>query len=203
MPSRYRLKNLFKGKLVKAITKVFIKLRFTPNMVSIFGFLNILLAVLLFVFLPFPVNSIIFGVLIFWIMLLDGVDGTLARMTNQVTFFGGFFDSVIDRYSDSILIMGFFFANIPIFFILLPLHVWIILGILGFVMVSYTRARAEIENIGSLDVGVGARTERLFILFIFSILMVPNLGLMLSVIISHLTVFYRIIYFKRLIDKNS
>ena len=38
--------------------------------------------------------------------IFDMVDGRVARATNQVTEFGGFFDSVIDRYSDVVLFFG-------------------------------------------------------------------------------------------------
>ncbi|NHI91993.1 MAG: hypothetical protein EAX96_05780 [Candidatus Lokiarchaeota archaeon] len=195
MASKYRLKNLFKGKMVNAITKLFLKMKFTPNKVSVFGFLNAILATLLFIFLPYPLNSIIFGVFLFWIMLLDGVDGRLARMTSQITFFGGVLDSMLDRYSDMILLIGFLFVYPLDLFILFPFYIWVILGMLGFAMVSYTRSMGEREKLGSLDVGLGARTERLFIIFVSSILLFPFIGLIIVTIVSHVTVIQRVIHF--------
>jgi len=46
------------------------------------------------------------------------VDGRVARATNQVTLFGAFFDSVVDRYSDLVLLMGLlvYYASINRFF---------------------------------------------------------------------------------------
>src|SRR5271154_5288035 len=46
------------------------------------------------------------GFVILAASLFDMVDGRVARETNQVTRFGGFFDSVLDRYSDLALLIG-------------------------------------------------------------------------------------------------
>ena len=194
---------MFKGKLVELLSKLFIKLKFTPNLVSIFAFINTLIAVILFAIIPYPFNSVIFGIFIFWLMLLDGVDGTLARMTNQITHFGGVLDSVLDRYSDSLLLVGFLFVYpFDMLFLYVPIQIWVMVAILGFIMVSYTRSRGEKELKEDLDVGLGARTERLFILFIFSILLMPLIGLIITVFLSHLTVLYRVICFNRLLNKK-
>jgi len=204
LPSKYRLKNLFKGKLVELLTKLFIKLKFSPNLVSIFGFLNTILAIILFFIIPYPFNCIVFGIFIFWLMLLDGVDGTLARMTNQITHFGGVLDSVLDRYSDSLLLIAFLFIYpVDMLFLFIPIQLWVMVGVLGFIMVSYTRSRGEKELIGDLNVGLGARTERLFILFIFSLLLMPWIGLIITVFLSHLTVIYRVVRFYHLSDEKS
>ena len=73
--------------------------------------------------------------------LFDMVDGRVARATSQVTRFGGFFDSVVDRYSDLALYMGLlvYYASINRFFYIVLTAV----VMTGSVMVSYTRARAE------------------------------------------------------------
>ena len=73
--------------------------------------------------------------------LFDMVDGRVARETNRVTRFGGFFDSVLDRYSDLFLFMGLlvYYASINRFFYI----VLTAIVMTGSVMVSYTRARAE------------------------------------------------------------
>lgn len=137
-------------------------------------------------------------------MLLDGVDGTLARMTNQITFFGGVLDSILDRYSDALLLVGFLFVYPgTMLFLWIPIQLWVMLAIIGFIMVSYARSRGERELIRDLDVGLGARTERLFILFIFSLLIMPLYGLIITVFISHATVLYRVICFHRFINEKS
>ena len=73
--------------------------------------------------------------------LFDMVDGRVARATSQVTRFGGFFDSVVDRYSDLALYMGLlvYYASINRFFYIVLTAV----VMTGSVMVSYTLARSE------------------------------------------------------------
>src|ERR1700679_2828497 len=95
--------------------------------------------------------------------LFDMVDGRVARETNRVTRFGGFFDSVLDRYSDLFLLMGLliYYSNIG-------RNLYIILTAIvmtGSVMVSYTRARAE-KEIPKCKVGFLERPERVVLLII-------------------------------------
>src|SRR6266700_8453316 len=95
--------------------------------------------------------------------LFDMVDGRVARETNRVTRFGGFFDSVLDRYSDLALLMGLlvYYAAINRFgYIVLTAIV-----MTGSVMVSYTRARAE-NTIPRCKVGFLERPERVVLLII-------------------------------------
>ena len=81
------------------------------------------------------------GLVIIGAGIFDMVDGRVARATNQVTIFGGFFDSVIDRYSDVALFFGLlvYYARANRFFYV----VLVAFVMVSSVMVSYTRARAE------------------------------------------------------------
>src|SRR5215467_12317934 len=97
------------------------------------------------------------GVVIIGAGLFDMVDGRVARETNRVTRFGGFFDSVLDRYSDLALLMGLlvYYASINRFFYI----VLTAIVMTGSVMISYTRARAE-NSIPKCHVGFMERPER-------------------------------------------
>jgi len=81
------------------------------------------------------------GFVIVFAGLFDMVDGRVARATNQVTRFGGFFDSVLDRYSDLALLMGLLVyygtINRPFYVVLTAIVMT------AAVMISYTRTRAE------------------------------------------------------------
>ena len=97
------------------------------------------------------------GLVIFGAGIFDMVDGRVARRTNQVTVFGSFFDSVIDRYSDVVLFFGLlvYYGRINRFsYVVLVAFVMV-----TSLMVSYTRARAE-ALIGQCKVGFMERPER-------------------------------------------
>jgi CDP-diacylglycerol--glycerol-3-phosphate 3-phosphatidyltransferase len=123
--------------------------------------------------------------------LFDMVDGRVARATSQVTRFGGFFDSVMDRYSDLALFMGLlvYYASINRFFYI----VLTAIVMTGSVMVSYTRARAE-NAIPKCKVGFLERPERIVLIIIGALFdrMAPVLWVI--AILSNLTVIHRMIY---------
>ena len=123
--------------------------------------------------------------------LFDMLDGRVARLSNRVTPFGGFFDSVLDRYSDLCLMIGLlvFYGRINRFwYVTLVAFVMI-----GSVMVSYTRARAE-NLIPSCKVGFLERPERTALLIIGAMFdrMAPVLWVI--AVLSTLTVIHRIVY---------
>lgn len=123
--------------------------------------------------------------------VFDMVDGRVARETNRVTRFGGFFDSVIDRYSDLALFMGLlvYYASINRFFYI----VLTAIVMTGSVMVSYTRARAEC-TIPKCKVGFLERPERVVLIIIGALFdrMAPVLWVI--AVLSNLTVVHRMIY---------
>ncbi|TFF86084.1 MAG: CDP-alcohol phosphatidyltransferase family protein [Promethearchaeota archaeon] len=198
--SKYRLRKIFRP-LVNLIAKLFIKCNISPNTISILAFLTSIISTIIFFFFNYWFIPIIFGSLIFLTGLLDGVDGAVARKTNKITSFGGFLDSVLDRYSDCILYIGFmkyYFLNIhfPYEILILkyslPIYFWIILATIGTILVSYSRAIAEknLENY-NCDIGLGARSERLFILAVSNWILLPLFGLLSIVIVAFGTAIYR------------
>jgi CDP-diacylglycerol---glycerol-3-phosphate 3-phosphatidyltransferase len=123
--------------------------------------------------------------------LFDMVDGRVARATSQVTKFGGFFDSVIDRYSDLALFVGLlvYYASINRFFYI----VLTAIVMTGAVMVSYSRARAEC-TIPKCKVGFLERPERIVLIIIGALFDRMAAVLWVIAILSNLTVIHRIIY---------
>ena len=123
--------------------------------------------------------------------LFDMLDGRVARVTNRVTPFGAFFDSVIDRYSDIALFIGLmvYYARIERFFYV----VLVALVMAGSVMISYTRARAE-SLIPSCKVGFLERPERVVLIIIGALTnrMAPVLWII--AVLSNITVVHRIVY---------
>jgi CDP-diacylglycerol--glycerol-3-phosphate 3-phosphatidyltransferase len=131
------------------------------------------------------------GVVVIGAGLFDMVDGRVARETNRVTRFGGFFDSVIDRYSDLALLMGLLVyygsINRPFYVILTAVVMT------GSVMVSYTRARAE-NFIPTCKVGFLERPERVVLIIIGALFDRMAQVLWVIAVLSNLTVVHRMIY---------
>lgn len=109
------------------------------------------------------------GIVLIVANLFDMLDGNVARLTGNVTRFGGFLDSSLDRVSDMVCFVGimiFYASNTPQHSIL---NVFLAgVGLIGSVMVSYTTARAENVGIKS-NVGFMQRPERI-VLFIIGAL---------------------------------
>ncbi len=123
--------------------------------------------------------------------IFDMVDGRVARATGQVTTFGGFFDSVIDRYSDVALYFGLlvYYARGNRFFYVVLTAVVMTTS----VMVSYTRARAE-SLIGQCKVGFMERPERIVLVIIGALFnrMAPVLWVI--AVLGNITVVHRIVH---------
>jgi CDP-diacylglycerol--glycerol-3-phosphate 3-phosphatidyltransferase len=131
------------------------------------------------------------GVVMITAGLFDMVDGRVARETKQVTLFGGFFDSVVDRYSDLVLLMGLlvYYASINRFFYIVLTAVVMTAS----VMVSYTRARAECV-IPKCKVGFMERPERMVLLILGALFnrMAPVLWVI--AVIGNISVIHRMLY---------
>jgi CDP-diacylglycerol--glycerol-3-phosphate 3-phosphatidyltransferase len=134
------------------------------------------------------------GLVIVGAGIFDMVDGRVARQTDQVTVFGAFFDSVIDRYSDVALFFGllvYYARGNRFFYVVLVAFVMV-----TSVMVSYTRARAE-ALIGACKVGFMERPERVVLVIIGALFnrwgaMAPVLWVL--AVLSTITVIHRIRY---------
>ncbi len=104
------------------------------------------------------------GAMLLFASLLDLIDGSLARATGQSSTFGAFLDSTLDRYSESVTFMAlaYYFAAVDT----QPLLVLLVfVTVVGSLMVSYTRARAEALQIECKE-GWMQRPERIFLLIL-------------------------------------
>lgn len=173
--------------IIRLIVKALALSRISPNALTFIGLLiNIYAAVLLAQGRFLAAGLVIIGAGIF-----DMVDGRVARETNRVTKFGGFFDSVLDRYSDLALLMGLlvYYANIGRnFYVVLTAVV-----MTASVMISYTRSRAE-NTIPLCKVGFLERPERIVLLIIGALFdrMAPVLWVI--AVLGNITVIHRMIY---------
>lgn len=114
------------------------------------------------------------GIVLIVANLFDMLDGNVARLSGNVTRFGGFLDSSLDRLSDMVAFLGiiiFYASNTPEHSLLNVTTAGI--GLIGSVMVSYTAARSEGFGIKA-NVGFLQRPERIVLLIIGALSTVPN-----------------------------
>ena len=172
--------------ILKRIVKVMTLLRIHPNHLTFFGFVMSIGTAYAFSRGSFRIA----GVILIIAGLFDMVDGMVARTLKAVTPFGAFFDSVMDRYSDLIIYLGliiWFGGQGRLSYVVLVGVV-----VMGSVMTSYTRARAECL-IPLCKVGFLERPERIVLLIIGSFyIMEPVLWVI--AVLSNWTVLHRILY---------
>ena len=175
------------NKVIRLIVRGLALSKIHPNVLTFIGLLiNIVAAVQLAAGQFVAAGMVIIGAGIF-----DMVDGRVARETNQVTRFGGFFDSVVDRYSDLGLLMG-----LLVYYASINRYGYVVLTAIvmtASVMVSYTRARAE-NTIPICKVGFMERPERVVLLIIGALFnhMAPVLWVI--AVLGNLTVIHRMMY---------
>src|SRR5437899_1450786 len=182
------------GRLLYAIVNRMALARISPNVLTFMGLVINVVAALLFGYATGETQRRMFfyaGLVVFAAGFFDLVDGRVARGSSQVTRFGGFFDSVVDRYSDAALFFGllvFYARGNRFFYVVLTALVMI-----SAIMVSYTRARAE-SLIGSCKVGFMERPERLVLIIIGALAnrMAPVLWVI--AVLSTITVIHRMYY---------
>jgi CDP-diacylglycerol--glycerol-3-phosphate 3-phosphatidyltransferase len=185
-------------RIISAMVRGVARSRINPNALTFMGLLiNIGCGVLYGYGMFFRA-----GLLMIVANIFDMLDGQVARLRGRVTRFGAFFDSVIDRYSDIIVYLGimvFYARDTAAHSTLLVALTG--LALVGSVMVSYSRARAESLDI-ACKVGFLERPERVVLLIIASLTEIgpasnPFLHKMPQVlwvlaVLSHWTVVHRI-----------
>ncbi|HYA11613.1 MAG TPA: CDP-alcohol phosphatidyltransferase family protein [Thermodesulfovibrionales bacterium] len=160
------------------------KIPLSPNALTIVGFLITAVAAFMI-----PKNIRLGGILILIGGIFDVFDGVVARTRGQITHFGAFLDSVLDRYSDA-----FLFLAISLYFVEKGnlTGAYLSLGTLvGAFLISYARARAE--GLGkSCYTGIMERPERIILLAVAAITgwLLPVLWIMLF--LTHITVLQRV-----------
>lgn len=156
--------QLLRDKLQKGIYQIIdpavralIKAGLTPNAVTAIGLLlNVGVAVIFIVGAEEGNRGDLryvgwAGVLILVAGVFDMLDGQVARLGNMSSVYGALFDSVLDRYSESIMFLGICYYLVAHHYFISSLFAFI--ALIGSMMVSYTRARSEglgIQNKGGL-----------------------------------------------------
>ena len=186
------------------------KIGLTPNMLSAIGLALSLFSAMAYVMAQNPQNQPLLLLLAVILLLTSGfcdaLDGVLARTYQQTSVFGGFFDSLIDRYADAAVYAGVIIGGLcdPI---------WGLIALAGSLLVSYSRARAEAAGIKMESIGVAERAERMIILAAASIFAIfwpqilnigtLNIGIIVLAVLSNFTVLQRAVHVYRVLKKKE
>lgn len=188
--------------LLSTEARIVHKVGLTPNMISVLGIvLSVLAAVAYAMGLSQPLLLLAAVFLLLASGFFDTLDGVLARNFQQATVFGGFFDSLLDRYADAIVYSGIIIGG-------LCDVSWGLAALAGSMLVSYSRARAEAAGIKMESVGLAERAERMLILAVASIaafFWLPSLnwGIIVLAILSNFTVLQRGLHAYRWLKKKK
>jgi len=171
----------------------------TPNQISLLGVLAALASAYCYLSSQFNDSLLIIAALLLLVSgFLDALDGVLARAFRGTTLLGGFLDSLLDRYSDAIILVSIILGRL-----IADSQLWGMVGfaaVIGSLLVSYSRARAEAAGIRMETVGLAERAERIIIIAAASFL---NLlwadtlrwSVLLLAVLTNLTVMQRAVYF--------
>ncbi len=168
--------NKIKSYAYKALNPIIYILKktgITPNGITVIGFIiTIASSVILIAGAEMGIRGETkyitwFGIILLLAGVFDMLDGQLARKTNKMTNFGALFDSVIDRYSELIMFFGIAYYLVSYDYFLSSVFAFI--AMIGSIMVSYVRARAEGLGV-DCKVGIMQRPERVLTIGISAIL---------------------------------
>lgn len=199
--------------LINPIIKGMIRMGITPNMVTTIGFVGNVIAAFLFIhasqLTPLSMGFSWIGwggAILLFSGLFDMMDGRLARLGNMSTTFGAFWDSTLDRYSELFSLFGI------TLYLMTASGIWAgvitFLALVGSIMVSYVRARAEGLGI-ECKVGLMQRPERVVVTALAAIItgLTSNLwwligGMTLIAVLANITAFWRVAHcYKQLKDR--
>jgi CDP-diacylglycerol---glycerol-3-phosphate 3-phosphatidyltransferase len=143
---------------------------------------------------------IIAAILLFLAGLFDVMDGAVARTMGSMTPFGGFLDSVLDRYTDLLITLGVLIHFLKRGDALLASITFV--SAIGIAVIPYAKARAEAASFGC-NSGLLERPERIILLFIGLLFNVLPPVITLLAIFTHVTVVQRILYVRRQATKKQ
>jgi archaetidylinositol phosphate synthase len=186
---------------IKTQAKAANKIGLTPNIISAIGILLALLSALAYTNGRQSTTMAVAVVLLLLSGYCDMLDGAVARLCQKTTPFGGFLDSLLDRYADSAVYFGIIFGGLCT----VP---WGLAALIGSLLVSYSRARAEAAGIKMETIGLAERAERIIIIAAATtaeIFMASAIeaGMILLAVLTNLTVLQRSLHTYKALKKKG
>jgi CDP-diacylglycerol--glycerol-3-phosphate 3-phosphatidyltransferase len=184
-----RARVVFKG-ILDPIGAFFNRLGIYPNTMTLLGLTGNIVGAILIALGYMTVG----GIIVLVMGLVDTLDGTMARLRGMPSEFGGFVDSVTDRYSELVIFGGllYYFLSKGDWFSVMGIY----MAASGAVLVSYVRARAASVGMDT-KVGFLSRFERYLVLAPTLILTIPMVGVWIIAIFANITAIQRILDVRR------
>lgn len=180
------LRVRFKG-VLDPIGRFFNSLGLMPNTMTILGLIGNTVGA----YLLATGNISWGGVLVLVMGPIDALDGTMARLRGEPTKFGGFVDSVTDRYSELVILAGLMIHYLVVGNALACGLVYFAAA--GSVLVSYVKSRAETLGF-DCKIGILTRAERYLVLAPALVINQPIIALWIIAILANFTALQRILY---------
>jgi len=188
-------------KISEPMARLLAKTKVTPNQTTWAAFGIALLSFVSFIL----GHNIIAGILVQLSSIVNGIDGSLARLKGMTSEFGGFLDSVLDRYADILIVLGLILWSSS--------HetysgIWLagLLAITGTICISYTRARISPNHRHLFDKGfksLASRDIRLFLIMLGAVIGQAYFCLIVIAVLTNVVVFYRLIYMYRYLGQKD
>lgn len=172
--------------MIKPVVSAVARSGITPNQLTLIGFGISLLSAYAF----FSLQQAIGGILLLVSGLFDILDGGVAKISGRVTKFGGVLDSTLDRYSDAIVIGAIIVARLSD-----PISG--VAALTGSVLVSYIRARGEIEGVKMSGVGIMERAERIVVLAVTALVGYVWVGVLVLAVLTQVTAIQRLYHLRK------
>ena len=181
-----KLRLIFKN-ILDPIGRFLNRFGLTPNTITLLGLAGTMFGA----FLISQGKMTMGGIVLLLFVLVDTLDGTMARLRGDPNDFGGFVDSVSDRYAEFIT-----FGGLVYYFLSQENYLGVMVtfaATAGSVLVSYVKARAE--GLGfTAKVGLLTRVERYIVLIPALIFNQPYLAVILIAVLGNITALQRIFY---------
>lgn len=168
-------------KIINPLVMILVNMKVNPNTITTFGFVLTVFSCIIFMMgAEFGARGDLYyvgwgGFMILFAGAFDMLDGQVARLSGRSSDFGALYDSVLDRYSEMVMFLGICYYLVSHDYFLSSVFAFV--ALMGSVMVSYTRARAEALGI-DCSVGLMQRPERVVIIGLSAVMC----GVMSSVI---------------------
>jgi len=174
--------------LFDSAANFFHNLGFSPTAITFLGFFFASLSAVAYYLARFQTNRLLLASLLLLVSgFFDALDGVVARKFRKVTRLGGVLDSTFDRLGETLVYLGILLGGL-----VTPGLCAVTLALS--LIVSYVRARVEVEGLNLSGVGFAERPERLVLLAFFTLINQLRVGLIVIASLSALTIIQRLLY---------